>query len=30
MYSIASISIYNIPAQIAIECRHSDTPPAMF
>jgi hypothetical protein len=30
MYSITSISIYNIPAPIAVERRRSDTPLAMF
>jgi hypothetical protein len=30
MYSIASISIYSIPAPIAIERRRSDMPPTMF
>jgi hypothetical protein len=30
MYSIASISIYDIPAPIAVEHRRSDMPPAMF
>jgi hypothetical protein len=30
MYSIASISIYNIPAPIVVECRCSDMPSVMF